>query len=703
MDNELLTKPRAEQHSTRPAAGSDIIRPAPFKPAGERRRRKSVSLNPVSAVLALLLLICATLAWFLFAARSVTIDTAPADAQLSLSGGFKLRLADHYLVHPGTYTLEAKALGYYPLRVSLEVTEAQNQSFQYNLEKLPGHLTVNTQPATAAEIWLDDQPIGPAATRLSDIAAGPHTLTVKSKRFRDYEQTLEIQGKDQHQELEVVLEPAWAEVSIATQPPGATLLVDGKAMVGSTPFTAEIIEGERNIILKLSGYKAWQETLTVHAGENIQLQTVTLEKADGLVTLHSVPQGAGVTVNGEYQGQTPLEVALAPGEKYQFTLYKDGYQPAHKELEIQSGEDRQLTLNLQAQLGEISIRSQPADAQVYIDGHLMGKAGQTFKLPARQTRVTVKKEGYVDYQTRILPRAGLEQVVAVKLKTAAQAKWEAIKPQIVSPGGQTLKLFKPKATFTMGASRREQGRRANEVMRKVSLSRPFYLGIKEVTNAEYRRLNKFHSSGHVKGNSLNNDNYPVVNLTWQQAAAYCNWLSEQEKLPPYYRVKDKLIVGFNPESTGYRLPTEAEWAWAARYQIASNSVLKYPWGQQLPPPKGAGNYADRSAAALLGNILTNYNDNFAVTAPVANFAVNEKGLYDLGGNVAEWISDFYDIQTGLSLKINTDPMGPDSGDYHVIRGSSWAHGTVTDLRLSFRDYGTKARNDVGFRIARFVE
>lgn len=149
------------------------------------------------------------------------------------------------------------------------------------------------------------------------------------------------------------------------------------------------------------------------------------------------------------------------------------------------------------------------------------------------------------------------------------------------------------------------------------------------------------------------------------------------------------------------MPTEAEWAWAGR--LKDGQMLKFAWGDALPPPAGFGNFADRRAAALLGSILLNYDDGFAATSPVGKFPPNHRQLYDVSGNAAEWISDFYGIDTGLSLTTEHNPMGPEKGDYRVIRGSSWAHATLTDLRLSFRDYGTDGRNDVSFRIARFAQ
>ena len=135
----------------------------------------------------------------------------------------------------------------------------------------------------------------------------------------------------------------------------------------------------------------------------------------------------------------------------------------------------------------------------------------------------------------------------------------------------------------------------------------------------------------------------------------------------------------------------------------SMPLIKDSARQTLPPPEQAGNYADLSAAYVIGGVINKYNDTFTVTAPVASFKPNAKGLYDLGGNVAEWINDFYGTQLNLSGKAELDPVGPKEGKYHVIRGASWAHGDVTELRLSYRGYGDGSRNDVGFRIARYLE
>ena len=149
----------------------------------------------------------------------------------------------------------------------------------------------------------------------------------------------------------------------------------------------------------------------------------------------------------------------------------------------------------------------------------------------------------------------------------------------------------------MGASRREAGRRPNENLRDIKLERPFYLGVQEVTNAQYRLFNEEHSSGTLQGLTLDNEAQPVVRITWAQAALFCNWLSDQESLPHFYDVAGEDVVGFNPDSTGYRLPTEAEWAWAARTDGSGNQ-LKYSWGSDSAPSREFRKFCRRNCSVL---------------------------------------------------------------------------------------------------------
>jgi formylglycine-generating enzyme required for sulfatase activity len=349
-------------------------------------------------------------------------------------------------------------------------------------------------------------------------------------------------------------------------------------------------------------------------------------------------------------------------------------------------------------VGEVRITSLPPRAELLIDGMPSGTTEKTVELEARPHQIEVRLEGYVPFRTTLTPEPGLLQAVHAVLKEAGPA---GLPTTIEGPQGVELVLVGP-GRFTMGAARREPGRRANEVLREVEITRPFYLAVREVTNKEFREFRSEHRSGSVGNHNLEIDHHPVVNVTWNDAAKYCNWLSQRAGLPPVYVERHGTMVARTPFPHGFRLPTEAEWAWAARYPDSADAG-KYAWGDSLPMPADAGNYGDSAGASALGGAIPGYHDSYAATAPAGSFRANPLGLYNLGGNVSEWMNDIYAVTPSPPDEVVRDPTGPSQGAYHVIRGASWMDTNVTELRLSYRDYGDRARPDLGFRIARSAQ
>ena len=186
------------------------------------------------------------------------------------------------------------------------------------------------------------------------------------------------------------------------------------------------------------------------------------------------------------------------------------------------------------------------------------------------------------------------------------------------------------------------------------------------------------------------------------AAQFLNWLSIKDGRQPVYEEKQGTWVAVRPLRNGYRLPTEAEWEWAARF-AGRDTGLVFPWGADLPLPDRSGNYADIAASALLPTTLVTYNDGFPVTAPSGSFAADALGLQDLGGNVAEWVQDFYVVDAIENPALVEDPLGPEDGSFHVVRGASWRSALINDLRLANRAYTGESREDIGFRLARNLE
>jgi formylglycine-generating enzyme required for sulfatase activity len=674
-----------------------LIKPATFSPRGEEQSRRGFRASPLQMVLATVLLLFTLSLWFLFTAQSVLFTYDPGYSEMEVSGGLQLQLGERYLLRSGEYQLQVTAPGHYPLEQSLVVGDEDGQNVHLQLQRLPGRINFNSQPE-GAQVLVDEESIGITPLQEAPVAAGERQVRVLAERYLPTKQLIEVNGMDEVQEFSFELEPAWANIAISSIPVGATVYVDGEA-VATTPSLLELLQGEHQIVLEMPRYRSWQQALSVSASVHQNLEPIVLEPADGLLQLSSQPRGANVTVDGEYQGQTPLELSLVPEESHRIAIFKPGYSRASRSLALEPEEVRKMHLTLKPQLGEVMVRVKPEQAELFVNGASRGSGNQTLKLPAYEQTLEVKLPGYRSFRQRFTPRQGLGQVIAVQLLTESAAKLAELKAEITSPAGQTLRLFTP-GDFTMGASRREPGRRANEVLHPVSLSRLFYMGTREVSNLEYKKFKKNHNSGAIEGNSLNRDLQPAVMVSWDEAAIYCNWLSEQAKLPLFYQVESGKVIGFDVNSHGYRLPTEGEWAWAAR--VKGEELLKFPWGNRFPPHEVLENYADTNSAYITGRTVNNYDDGHIVAAPVGSFRPNHRGLHDLGGNVSEWVHDIYSMPgtTGVPL---VDPLGAQQGSNNVIRGASWGHGTVTELRLSFRDYGKEGRDDVGFRVARFAE
>jgi formylglycine-generating enzyme required for sulfatase activity len=685
-------------------AERERIAPSSFQPLDSDGGTRTGSRRPWRPGLVVLGALAVVLVLgFLFTARSVQVAVeAEVPAAVDIQGGLAIPLGERYLIRPGDYRLRIEAPGYETYQSALEVNGDASQRVAVTLRPLPGRITFDGLPE-GAQVSVDGEPLGRAPLGERELAAGQRRLSVSAERYLPLERDIEVRGRQLAQAIELSLKPAWADVRLDTEPTGATLMVDGEVQ-GTTPLTAEILQGERELRLSAAGYADLLQSLTLEAGESRDLGVLTLIPASGLLRLDSRPAGANVTVDGEYRGQTPLTVELSPDAEHRILLSRPGYRRYSRSLSLAAGEEEALSATLEPRLGEVVFDIQPAEAELRLDGKTVGSGSQTLSLPAYEHRVEVVLPGHATVRRRVTPREGLQQLVQVRLKTEEEARLAALQPEITTALGQTLKLFNPPAsarnTFDMGTSRRDPGRRANEVLHPVRLERLFYLQTTEVTNAQFRQFLESHNSGQVKGNSLNREHQPAVQVSWQQAASFCNWLSRREGLPPFYTEREGIITGFNADATGYRLPTEAEWAWVSR--VDGENLKRFSWGDTFPPESAVENLADTSSAYVTGRVLNGYQDGHVVSAPVASFPPNHHGLYDMGGNAAEWVHDVYRIPAASGV-VQTDPLGEASGDNYTLRGASWALGNLTELRLAYRDYGQAGRDDVGFRIARYAE
>ncbi len=675
----------------------------PVRPIGHVRERSNRGLKVLFALFALLL----GGVVFVIAAAPVRVTVTPKPDSVSLSGFWPtVPIVGRYLALPGRYVVEAEKSGYRKFEQLIDVEFGSELVLSFKLIELPGFLDVVSHPVTSAAVFIDGKEAGLTPLKSLEVEAGRRELRVEADRYLPFKETIEVRGKGDSQTKEVTLMPGWGTLEIASEPSGAEVLLNGTG-VGVTPLRVEPMNGNHRIELRKNGWKPLSSDVRVKANETVKLPLFQLEKVDGVLKLATSPSGAAVTVNGELRGPSPITLTLKSGQDHKLTVDKPGFKTVSRTVRLDGDKPNSLEIELTAEHGIVFLNTRPAGARLKVDGKDAGSASQRLRLSTAPHRLEITKPGYETHSVNVTPRQGISKSLDVRLEKIRSAKSKVMANEPKTAAGQVLlqiQISKP-TQFRLGASRREAGRRSNETQYVVELTRSFFISEKEVTNKEFHRFRKQHDSGTRKGVSLNQPDQPVVSVHWDDAARYMNWLGKQDGFRPAYREQNGKMVAVEPMTAGYRLPTEAEWVFAARYEGGHRSTdkpLKYPWGAKMPPPNRSGNYADDTASGRLPVIIKGYSDGYLFAAPVGQFPPNKAGLFDLGGNVAEWIHDYYYVYTGGIKQVLRDPMGPKTGDLHGVRGASWRHGGITQLRLSYRDYTLKPRNDIGFRVARYA-
>ena len=693
----------------------------------QKRQSESIFQNKTIQRIAIgLVFLVGYFLFYLFTSKAVEINTIPADAKVSVSGGFfpHLKISGRFLLRPGEYRADYSRSGYFSNSLDIEINEESSQVIDIKLKKTPGIVRFITQPDVVYELYLEgkfspficeDMEMYQEECRKRGFSFGgplePGTRDVEL-RFEKYfpiKEQLIINGMGEEQEFIFDLKPAWADVEIDTKPSGAEIFIDGKN-IGLTPLDLDIMEGQHTLEIKKNGFKNFTTEIAVKAKENIVLELFNLSLLDSKINIISNPKEASVNINSIYRGLTPLELELEPLVSHTISLAKPGFKSISENIVLKTQEEIlnernvayvEFERELKPIYGSISFLGTPG-AGLILEGEQIGVVPINLDLLSKKQLLLIKKEGYVTEELMINPTSGYEQTIEINLMTPEEAALAALPNKIQTSQGLEMRLIYPGNEFVMGAPRRDQGRKTNETERLVKITRPFYVGITETSNKEFREFEPKHTSGAEVFRELSNNMHPTVMVSWQQAVAYCNWLSTQESLEPAYKVNKGKYELTRPVSNGYRLLTEAEWEWLSRFN-GGGGEQKYPWGDSMPVMEDSGNYADESAEVFMSNTLGKYWDGYPVTSPTGKFKANSLGVFDLGGNVAEWVNDYYSVYPRDLKNIESDPLGPLEGNSRMIKGSSWRHSSISALRYSFRDHAVTSRLDVGFRIARYSD
>jgi formylglycine-generating enzyme required for sulfatase activity len=557
------------------------------------------------------------------------------------------------------------------------------------LEPLPAIVELSTNIADDNISWLiNGETFAIANIFKYELAAGDYELTVSHPHYNEETVSLSLARGEVFGKL-IEVEPIDGMMTINTMPAGASVSVN-TIDKGLTPLTLTMQGGFHDVTVVHDNYETIKDTIEISRSKPELNRDYVLELKKAKVGVSLQPVGGnlsldGIAVNGE--GNVTVEAGI----KHQLTYSKQGYFTESKTFNIAADDTLHLIFKLTEEMGTVDIESRPV-AEVELNGNFVGTTPLQLSLNAVPQKFTLSRQAYRSVTRTIVPSAASSKKISVSLTPERIARLNEAPGQYTNKVGGSLKLFTPNDTFTMGAERSEPGQRANEFIKTVKLTRAFYAGVHEVTNAEYGQYDK---------SSQGAPREPVTSVSWIDVAGFCNWLSLLEGLTPVYHINNEQLQGINANADGYRLLTEAEWEWLAR-KSGKSAQTTFVWGDERIIPKSAVNVADESAQGRVRLIVSKYNDGYPEVAPVGRFSQEKSGLYDQGGNVSEWTHDSYSIVLPESGKVLQDPLDSAMGDTHVVKGANWRSGSITELRASFKEGLSGSRDDLGFRIGRYV-
>ena len=453
--------------------------------------------------------------------------------------------------------------------------------------------------------------------------------------------------------------------AISVQPRNAVVTIDGiqQNVSSDGEYSAMLPYGTHTYKVEAGGYISKSGSFSVSSGDMAPI-SVSLVSALATVSVTCPTPAVSLYVDKKSVGNAPWSGSLKEG-MHLVEVKKNGYHSQQKTIQLSQQQKLDVAFSeLIAIQGNLSVNYKPFGAEVYVDDEKLGQSPRVFNgLLIGNHQVEVRKEGYTtDRKTVIISEGQTANIMGTLSSLASGLASNSISASVTSgsneisipvKNGISIDMVRVEAgTFIMGATpEMKEPFDGEKPTHQVTLTNDYYIGKYEVTQALWQAVMGKNPS-YFKG-----DNLPVERVSWKDCQKFISKLN---------KITGKM----------FRLPTEAEWEYAARggkksrgYQYSGSSNLSdVAWYE--------GNSGRKTHAVAW------YEDNSGKkTHAVGSKQSNELGIYDMSGNVWEWCQDWYG---NYSRSSQTNPTGATSGSYRVNRGGSWGDLTARGCRSSYR-------------------
>ena len=502
-----------------------------------------------------------------------------------------------------------------------------------------GYLDISSTPEQGANVWVDGDLVGVTPIKTDKLASGTHIVRVMKDMYKMKEQSFVVTDG---QTTNAVLSMSANFVNVTVNTDSQSDIYVDEEYKGKGKWTGRLSDGAHIFEARKANHRASGKTIELALGET---KTITLDAPtpiNGTIDVDSSPMGATIYIDGKHYGETPNYISDILIGEHELKLTKQGCASVTKTITIKEGET--LSVNEKLQTGkEISISTGRSGDKIYVDGNYVGVSPITTNLSYGNHEIKAERDGKTVSKTINVTQSGGDSSVKLTFGNQTFTVNGVSFTMIVVKGG----------TFQMGATSSHADNDEKPV-HNVTLS-DYYIGETEVTQELWQAVmgkNPSYSKGNKK---------PVEQVSWNDCQEFIKKLNQ--------------LTGKN-----FRLPTEAEWEYAAR---GGNKSLDYKY----------------SGSGIVGSIAWCDGNSGSKTHDVKTKQANELGIYDMSGNVWEWCQDWYDSGYYSSSPVN-NPTGPTSGSRRVLRGGSW-YGYARNCRVSSRNnyYPDFSSDSLGLRLS----